>query len=106
VGTLAGVSPAAASGTAMLLLSGPIAVGGLASALVSAFVGSLLGWGIHSVQITHYEGLLASGNTLVVAEGEPLEVAHAERVLRETGPSELHVHLRDGSEAKEVVAAT
>jgi len=106
MGTLAGVSLAAASGTAMLLLTGPIAVGGLASALVGAFVGSLLGWGIHSAQISHYEKLLASGKTLVVAEGDPLEVAHAERVLRETDPAELHRHVRDGSEAKEIVATT
>jgi len=103
LGTVTGASLAAFSGTAILLLGGPVIVGGLAGALVGAFVGSLVGWGVHSSQIAHYEKFVKSGKALVVAEGGPLEVVHANRILRETNPVEVHVHARDGSEAHEIL---
>lgn len=102
LGVLAGASAAALSGIAIVFVAGSIA-GGLAGALLGAFVGSLAGWGVHSSQVAHYEKHLKSGKALVIAEGDPLEVAQAERILRETDPLELHVHARDGSEASEIL---
>jgi hypothetical protein len=105
LGVLAGVSAAELSGIAILFVAGSVA-GGLAGALLGAFVGSLVGWGVHSWHITHYEKYLKSGKALVIAEGDPLEVAHADRILQETDAVELHVHARDhardGSEACEI----
>jgi hypothetical protein len=103
LGALAGVSWAALSEAAILLVGGPI-VGSLAGALFGALLGSLSGWGVHTSRIAHYEKLLASGKTLVIVEGDPLQVARADRILQETGPIELHVYARDGSEQLEALA--
>jgi hypothetical protein len=103
LGALAGVSWAALSEAAILLVGGPV-VGGLAGALFGALLGSLSGWGVHTSRIAHYEKLLASGRTLVIVEGDPLQVAHADRILQETGPTELHVFARDGSEELQALA--
>jgi hypothetical protein len=102
LGVLAGASAAALSGIAILFVAGSVA-GGLAGALLGALLGSLAGWGVHSSHIAHYEKQLKSGKALLIAEGNPLEVAHADRILQETDPGELHVHARDGSEAHEIL---
>jgi hypothetical protein len=46
---------------------------------------------------------LKSGNALLIAEGDPVEVTHADRVLLETDAIALHVHAHDGSEAREIL---
>jgi hypothetical protein len=102
LGVLAGASAAELSGIAVLFVAGSLA-GGLAGALVGAFVGSLAGWGVHSWQIAHYQKYLKSGKALIIAEGDPLEVARADRILQETDPVELHIHARDGSETREIL---
>ena len=102
LGVLAGASAAALSGIAIVFVAGSVA-GGLTGALFGAFVGSLAGWGVHSSQVAHYEKHLQSGKALVIVEGDPLEVAHVDRILQETNPLELHVHARDGSEAREIL---
>jgi hypothetical protein len=104
LGVLAGASAATLSGLVVLLIAGPLA-GGLAGAVVGAFVGSLAGWGVHDAKIAHYEASLKSGKSLLIAEGGPLEVAEADRILQETGPIELHVFASDGSESGEILDA-
>ena len=60
------------------------------------------GWGIHSDRIREYETLVREGAVLVVANGDPREVAAAKRVLDETAPSQIHVHMKASDEAPEV----
>jgi len=84
------------------LVAGP-AAGVLAGAVLGAFLGSLAGWGVHTSQVAHYEKYLKSGNALLIAEGNPEEVGHADRILRETDAVALDVHVLDGSEAREII---
>jgi hypothetical protein len=102
VGVLSAVTAGALSGIGLLVVAGS-AAGALAGAVLGAFLGSLVGWGVHTSQLAHYENYLKSGNALLIAEGNPAEMAHADRILRETDPITLHVHARDGSEAREIL---
>ncbi len=102
VGVLTGVTAGALSGIGVLLVAGP-AAGALAGTMLGAFLGSLAGWGVHKSRVAHYEQHLKSGNALLIAEGDPAEVAHADRILKETDAIALDVHVLDGSEAREIV---
>jgi len=102
LGALTGATAGALSGIAVLLVAGP-AAGVLAGAVLGAFLGSLAGWGVHKSRVAHYEKYLKSGNALLIAEGNPEEVAHVERILKETDTVALDVHVLDGSEAREIV---
>ena len=102
LGGLTGATAGALSGIGVLLVAGP-AAGVLAGALLGAFLGSLAGWGVHKSQVAHYEKYLKSGNALLIAEGNPQEMTHAERILKETDAVALDVHVLDGSEAREIV---
>jgi uncharacterized membrane protein len=101
-GMLTGVSAGALSGIGLLLLAAPVA-GALAGALLGAFLGSLAGWGVHTSQIARFEKLLKSGNALLIVEGDPVDVANADRILQETGATALEIHAYDGSEAREIL---
>ena len=102
LGMLTGASTGVLSGIGLLLVAAP-AAGALAGALLGAFLGSLVGWGVHKSQIAHYEKYLKSGNALLIAEGNPVEVMHADRILQETDAIALDVHAQDGSEAREIL---
>lgn len=101
LGVLTGASASFVTGVAVVAFAAPLA-GGLVGVMVGALVGGLAGWGVHTSQIAHYHKRLKAGNAMLIAEGDPLEVAHADRVLQETGATELHVHSRDGSESAEI----
>jgi hypothetical protein len=102
LGVLTGTTAGALSGIAVLLVAGP-AAGALTGALLGAFLASLVGWGVHKSQVAHYENYLKSGNALLIAEGDPVAVARADRILRETDAVALDVHARDSSDAPEIV---
>ena len=100
VGVLAGLGAVASAGGPVFIF-GPVAAG-LTAATVGAFLGSMAGWGVHQQDIQHYEQCIARGKTLVVANGSPLELVDAKRILQETDAIEVRVHARTSSEAPEV----
>ena len=102
LGMLSGATAGALSGIGLLLMASP-AAGALTGAVVGAFLGSLIGWGVHKSQVASYEKYLKSGKALLIAEGDPVEVARAERILHETDAIALDVHALDGSEAGEII---
>ena len=102
LGVLAGVSAMAISGLGMVFLIGPVG-GGIVGALTGGLLGGLAGWGVHEAQIGHYQQCLKQDQLLVIVEGDPLEVARADRILQETELIELHLHAKTDSEASEFV---
>jgi hypothetical protein len=46
--------------------------------------------------------LVEQGHALVIANGNPLELARAYRLLEATKPAELHTYARTGDEAPEI----
>jgi uncharacterized membrane protein len=98
VGVLTGLSVMALSGLGIVFLVGPIG-GGIVGSIVGAYMGALAGWGVHDHQIKHYQRLVEEGNALVIATGDPLQLAHAYRSLKGTGESEIHTYARMGDEA-------
>jgi hypothetical protein len=102
VGVLVGLGAMVASGLGAVFLVGPVG-GGIVGALTGGYLGAMAGWGVHEHQIEHYERLIKKGNTLVVANGNPLELAHAHRRLKESEPSELHTYARSDDEAAGIV---
>ncbi len=99
-GALVGLAVATAGATS-IVFAGPLGIG-LAGAVTGAFLGGLSGWGVHTERIAYYENLIQEGNTLVVADGNPLEVVEANRILEKTEPSEIHIGAITESESPEV----
>ncbi len=103
VGILAGIGAMVVAGAGIVVfLAGPIGVGALGT-VVGAFLGGMSGWGVHHEHIQHYEELVKQGKVLVIANGNPLDLVHAERVLKETNVVEVNLHSRTSSEAAEVL---
>lgn len=64
-------------------------VGGLVGMLLgTALVTTVTGWGIHTDHVRRYEKKIAQGRLLVIANGNPRQVAKAETVLQETDADE------------------
>jgi hypothetical protein len=103
LGLLAGIGLAAIPIAGMIVfLIGPIG-GAATGTIVGGLVGSMVGWGVRKDQLDHYEQLVRDGKVLLVVNGgNPLELAHAERILRETDSLEVNLHARTGSDAREV----
>jgi hypothetical protein len=97
IGVLAGAALIAFGGTVALVV-GPLA-GLVAGAIGGGFLGAMEGWGVHNHRITHYESLVKAGHPLVVAHGDPLQVAEAYRLLQQTGMKELHVYSTSDDDA-------
>lgn len=102
VGGLLGVLLAApivvaTGGVGAILLAGPIAVG-LTGAVVGGLVGAMKGWGIHSDHIKRYEERVAEGSVLVIANGDPEQVAEADKILGATEPDEIKLHAEDSGD--------
>jgi len=102
VGMLVGAPLLAIPGVGPLLLAAPVATG-MTGALVGGFLGSMSGWGVHSDHVGEYERMVRSGKVLVVAHGDPTEIARAEQLLRETHPVEMHLHAPDDADSEEIV---
>jgi hypothetical protein len=100
-GVLGGIAMAIASGATVIFLLGPIGIG-LTGAAVGAFLGGMGGWGVHSQRIAHYQTIVEQGQTLVIVHGNPLEIIEADRILKETEPTEIHINTKTESEAPEV----
>lgn len=103
LGMLVAAPLLAIPGIGPLLLAGPLAAG-MTGALVGGFLGSMSGWGIHSDHIAEYQRLVRSGKVLVMAHGDPSEVARAELTLRDTKPAQLHLHAPDSADSVEITA--
>jgi len=104
VGVLAGLGAVAVCGVGAIFMFGPVAAG-LTAATVGAFLGGLAGWGVHRRDIEHYEQCIKNGSVLVVANGSPLELVDAKRILQETDAAEVRMHARTSSEAPEVAVS-
>ena len=103
VGLLGGIAAAVVSGMGIVVfLAGPIGVAALGT-IVGAFLGGIAGWGVHKEHIQHYEQCVQNGKVLVIANGNPLEVVEAERILKETDVAEVHLHSRTSSDSPEVL---
>lgn len=100
IGVLAGISLMAVTELGLVFLIGPIG-GGFVGAVTGGFVGALSGWGVHRTKLAHYERCLKNGRVLVIVEGDPRQVAHADQVLHETNAEELHLHAKTDSESAE-----
>ena len=101
VGVLVGASLLTIPGVGLLFIAGPIAAG-FTGAVVGAFLGALGGWGVHKDHIAQYEEEVRSGKLLVIAHGDPAQVALAERVLTDTDYTKLHLHAADSSDSPEI----
>lgn len=100
LGVLAGISLMAVTELGIVFLIGPLG-GGFVGAVTGGFVGALSGWGVHKTQLARYERCLKKGRVLVIAEGDPQQVAKADRILQETDNEEIRVHEKTDSESKE-----
>lgn len=91
VGALLGAPLLTIPGIGPLLIAGPLATS-ITGAIVGGFLGAMGGWGIHEDHVRQYEELVRDGKILVVAHGDPEEIATAKRILDETPAEEVHVH--------------
>lgn len=98
VGLLLGTPLLTIPGIGALLIAGPITMG-LAGALVGGFLGALGGWGVHTDHVRGYEQQVAEGALLVIAHGDPLQVAKAEELLRATEVSEVQLHAETSADS-------
>jgi hypothetical protein len=92
IGVLAGLSAMILSG-GVLFFDGPL-YGGIVGGMTGGFIGAMAGSGIHEHQIHRYESLLKEGKTLVIVNGEPVQLTLAHHVLEETQPIELHTYAK------------
>jgi len=97
VGVLLGAPLLAIPGIGPVLLAGPIAAG-MTGAIVGGFLGALTGWGVHEDQVAEYEEKVREGATLVVADGDPQEVAEAQRTLKETDATRVDLHAKTSAD--------
>lgn len=104
LGGLAGAAGAATllsiTGVGLIVLTGPIVT--LTGAIVGAYLGAMRGWGVHDTHIEEYEKLVEEGKVLVAVAGDPLEVARAERLLRELPAEHVRLHARSSTDSPEI----
>jgi hypothetical protein len=98
VGLLSAATVSSITGVGVFLLGGPI----VAAGIVGGLLGAAAGWGVHKDHIARYEEKLKEGKVLVIAHGDPLRVAEAERVLQDTSPSALHLHAESSADAPDI----
>ncbi|HVA45137.1 MAG TPA: hypothetical protein VNH11_02015 [Pirellulales bacterium] len=103
LGVVAGIAATAVAGVGVVFALGPFAVG-LTGATVGAYLGGLIGWGVHRQHIEHYEQCVKNGKVLVIANGTPAELDGANRMLKETNAVEVRLYARTSSESPEVLA--
>lgn len=101
LGALLAAPLLAIPGVGPAILVGPIAAG-MTGAIVGGFLGAMAGWGVHEDHIQQYEEKVKEGCVLVVASGDPAEVAKADRILNDTNAEETRLHARTSADAVEV----
>lgn len=75
---------------ATLLLAG--IEGALAGAATGGLLGALVNWGVAEEHIFDYEKMVKSGKYLVIAYGNPDQVANAYTILQGTEAKKLRLH--------------
>jgi hypothetical protein len=94
-GLLAEATVAVVAGLGTVILAGAIVP---AAMIVGAFIGAMRGWGVHSDHIAEYEQLVKDGKVLVIAHGEPRQVATAEQALMDTHPDGIRLHAQTSTD--------
>ena len=89
-----------ATGIGTVLVAGPLVAA--TGVVVGGLIGAMEGWGIHKSKLRKYEELLRDGKILVVVEGAPSQVAEADRMLRQTVATEVHLIATSDDEAAEI----
>jgi hypothetical protein len=88
---LPGVGPLVAAGPLVGALLGGLE-GALAGAAFGALSGALIGWGIPKDQALLYETEVKAGKFLVIARGNPADIARAKALLESSNPDRLNVY--------------
>lgn len=88
-------------GVGPAIFVGPLAAGAT-GAIVGGFLGGMTGWGVHEDHVQDYERRVREGCLLVVANGDPAEVAKAHRIFQESAAVETHMHARTSADAAEI----
>jgi hypothetical protein len=102
LGALMGAPLLAVPGLGPVLAIGPIATG-LTGAIVGGFLGAMSGWGVHEDHLQSYQDQVREGKVVIVANGRPDQVAHARELLRDTDPTELHMHAQTSADSPEIM---
>lgn len=97
VGVLLGTPLLMIEGVGALLIAGPIGIG-LAGAIVGGFLGAMAGWGVHKDHVAEYEAKVQKGAILIVANGDPKQVAEAQRVLKESDAESVDLHAKTSAD--------
>lgn len=87
----------ATGGAGAILLAGPVAMG-LTGGVVGGLIGAMKGWGIHEDRLREYEALVREGAALVIASGDPEQLARADKLLQETDVREVTLHAKDSGD--------
>jgi hypothetical protein len=98
IGMLLGTPLVTVGGLGAVLIAGPIATG-LAGAIVGGLLGAMTGWGVHADHVHRYEKKVSEGALLVVANGDPQQVAEATKVLQQTDADEIHLHAETSADS-------
>jgi hypothetical protein len=101
VGLVVGSPLVLVPGIGPMLWAGPLAAG-LTGAIVGGFLGAMSGWGVHEDHIVEYEKYVREGQFLVVANGDPEEVALAKCILDETDAVFVRLHAGDSADSPEI----
>lgn len=101
LGLLLGTPLLMIPGVGQVLVAGPLATG-LTGAIVGGFLGAMGGWGVHTDHAQQYEEQVKQGRLLVIANGDPQQVAEAQRLLRETAAENIQLHVPTSADAPEV----
>lgn len=102
VGLLLGTPLLLVPGLGQVLIAGPL-LAGLTGGIVGGLLGSMTGWGVHEDHVKRYEALLREGKFLVIAHGDPREIAVAQQVLQDAPAAEIVLHAPDSADAPEIV---
>ena len=101
IGLLLGAPLLAIPGIGPVLVAGPLAAG-MTGALVGGFLGAMSGWGVHEDHVRQYQEQVRGGSMLVVAQGDPQEVAFAKGILDQSHAEEVHLHAPTGDDSPEI----
>jgi len=101
LGLLAGAAFFWIPGVGPIFLAGPLATA-LVGTAVGTLVGAMSGWGVPDEKLEEYEQKVKQGKVLIVAHGDSLEVARAERILAETDAEHVDSHYSSSDESPEV----
>lgn len=101
VGALLGAPLLTIPGLGVVVAAGPIGTA-LAGAIVGGLLGGFSGWGIHEDHAREYEVHVQQGDWLVVADGDPGEVAAAQAILEATNAERVDLHARNSSDSPEI----